>query len=220
MELPEQAFADYASSRTYGAGDKWYTFKPEPNPYGDSYNPSWKNHPNLRWEQNQPNSSNPPNRYQSNGPPSNRTFNNNPSNNYGSTNNLEGLMSKFMASQEARIARFENEFYQQQTEMTNKIDNLLKALNNQTLATPRKDTRDTNSGIQIKHPSSSKHVHFVNVVTIKPIDKEIEESDKDEVRVEAEIKDESMEVEVNKEEELEEVEPIEKYFDKLPTKEE
>ena len=30
MELPEQAFADYASSRTDGAGDKWYTFKPEP----------------------------------------------------------------------------------------------------------------------------------------------------------------------------------------------
>ena len=48
MELPEQAFADYASSRTDGAGDKWYTFKPDPNPYGDSYNPSWKNHPNFR----------------------------------------------------------------------------------------------------------------------------------------------------------------------------
>jgi hypothetical protein len=29
MELPEQAFADFASSRTDGAGDKWYTFKPE-----------------------------------------------------------------------------------------------------------------------------------------------------------------------------------------------
>ena len=38
MELPKQAFVDYASSRTDRAGDKWYTFKPEPNPYGDSYN--------------------------------------------------------------------------------------------------------------------------------------------------------------------------------------
>jgi hypothetical protein len=115
--LPEQAFADYASSRTDRAGDKWYTFKPEPNPYGDSYNPSWKSHPNLRWKQNQNmpqnDSSTPPNRYQPNGPPSNHTFNNNPSNNYGSTNNLEGLMSKFMASQEARIAKFESEFNQQ-----------------------------------------------------------------------------------------------------------
>ena len=35
-ELPEQAFADYASSRTDGVGDKWYTFKPEQNTYGDS----------------------------------------------------------------------------------------------------------------------------------------------------------------------------------------
>jgi hypothetical protein len=220
MELPGTAFADYACTRTDEAGDKWYTFKPEPNTYGDSYNPSWKNHPNLRWKQNQPISSNLPNRYQSNGPPSNHTFNNNPSNNYGSTNNLEGLMSKFMASQEARIVRFENEFNQQQTEMTNKIDNLLKALNNQTLATPRKDTRDTNSGIQTKDPSSSKHVHFVNVVTIKPIDREIEESDKDEAKVEANSEDENREVEVKQDEKLEEIEPIEKYFDKLPTEEE
>jgi hypothetical protein len=104
--------------------------------------------------------------------------------------------------------------------MTNKIDNLLKALNNQALATPRKDIRDTNNGIQIKDPSSSKHVHFVNVVTIKPIDKEIEDSDKDEVGVETETRDESRKVEVNKGEELDEVETIEKYFDKMPTKEE
>ena len=75
----------------------------------------------------QNNSSNPPIHYQPNGPPSTRTFNNNPSNNYGSTNNFEGLMSKFMTSQEARIAKFETQFNQQQTEMTNKIDNLLTA---------------------------------------------------------------------------------------------
>jgi hypothetical protein len=214
MELPEQAFADYASSRTDGAGDKWYTFKTEPNRYGDSYNPSWKNHPNLRWKQNQNmpqnNSSTPPNRYQSNGPPPNRTFNNNPFNNYGSTNNLEGLMSKFMASKEARIAKFESEFNQQQAEMTNKIDNLLKALNNQVLTTPKKDTRDTSSGPQIKDPSSSKHVHFVNVVAIKPIKNNREESDEDEIK----------EVGDNKEEKVEEVETVEEYFDRLPTNEE
>lgn len=104
--------------------------------------------------------------------------------------------------------------------MTNKIDNLLKALNNQALTTPRKDTRDTNNGNQIKDPSSSKHVHFVNVVTIKPKDKNIEENDKDEVGVETETRGEIREVEVKKEEELEEVETIEEHFDKLPTKEE
>ncbi|GKB13277.1 reverse transcriptase domain-containing protein [Tanacetum coccineum] len=48
MENPEQAFVEYASSRTNKAGGKWYTFKPELNNLGDTYNPSWKSHPNLR----------------------------------------------------------------------------------------------------------------------------------------------------------------------------
>ncbi|GKA59164.1 hypothetical protein Tco_0758477 [Tanacetum coccineum] len=47
MENPEQAFVDYASSHTDEAGGKWYTFKPEQNNLGDTYNPSWKSHPNL-----------------------------------------------------------------------------------------------------------------------------------------------------------------------------
>ncbi|GJV48278.1 MAK10-like protein [Tanacetum coccineum] len=51
MEDPEQAFVEYASSRTDEAGGKWYTFKPEQNNLGDTYNPSWKIHPNLRWRQ-------------------------------------------------------------------------------------------------------------------------------------------------------------------------
>ncbi|GJS97997.1 hypothetical protein Tco_0819167 [Tanacetum coccineum] len=51
MEDPEQAFVEYASSHTDEAGNKWYTFKPEQNNLGDTYNPSWKIHPNLRWRQ-------------------------------------------------------------------------------------------------------------------------------------------------------------------------
>ncbi|GJZ40737.1 MAK10-like protein [Tanacetum coccineum] len=51
MEDPEQAFVEYASSRTDEAGGKWYTFKPEQNNLGDTYNPSWRSHPNLRWRQ-------------------------------------------------------------------------------------------------------------------------------------------------------------------------
>ncbi|GKB51259.1 hypothetical protein Tco_0902012, partial [Tanacetum coccineum] len=51
MENPEQAFVDYASSRIDEARGKWYTFKPEQNNLGDTYNPSWKSHPNLRWRQ-------------------------------------------------------------------------------------------------------------------------------------------------------------------------
>lgn len=83
-ELPEQAFADYASLRTDGARDKWYTFKPKPNTYGDSYNLSWRNHPNFRWKQNQNtsqnNSSNPPNHFQPSGSSSNHNFKDNTSN--------------------------------------------------------------------------------------------------------------------------------------------
>ncbi|GJU54679.1 hypothetical protein Tco_1228393 [Tanacetum coccineum] len=48
MKNPEQAFVEYASSRTDEAGGKWYIFKPEQNNLGDTYNPSWKSDPNLR----------------------------------------------------------------------------------------------------------------------------------------------------------------------------
>ncbi|GKE81004.1 hypothetical protein Tco_1551004, partial [Tanacetum coccineum] len=47
MEDLEQAFVEYASLRTDEAGGKWYTFKPKQNNLGDTYNPSWKSHPNL-----------------------------------------------------------------------------------------------------------------------------------------------------------------------------
>nr|GEV41840.1 MAK10-like protein [Tanacetum cinerariifolium] len=48
MEYPKQAFVDYASSCTDEAGGKWYTFNPEQNNLDDTYNPSWKSHPNLK----------------------------------------------------------------------------------------------------------------------------------------------------------------------------
>nr|GEU97151.1 MAK10-like protein [Tanacetum cinerariifolium] len=53
IKNPEQAFVEYASSHTDEAGGKWYTFKLEQNSLGDTYNPSWKSHPNLRWRQPQ-----------------------------------------------------------------------------------------------------------------------------------------------------------------------
>ncbi|GJR23390.1 hypothetical protein Tco_0971917 [Tanacetum coccineum] len=48
MEYLEQAFVEYASLRTDEAGGKWYTFKPEQNNLGDTYNPSWRSHLKLR----------------------------------------------------------------------------------------------------------------------------------------------------------------------------
>nr|GEW36459.1 hypothetical protein [Tanacetum cinerariifolium] len=86
MEDLEQDFVNYASSRTNKAGGKWYTFKPEQNNIGDTYNPSWKSNPNLR------------------------------------------IGVQLMASQDARLSKFEADFKQQQSEMTNKIDTVLKAI--------------------------------------------------------------------------------------------
>nr|GEU39744.1 MAK10-like protein [Tanacetum cinerariifolium] len=47
METPEQAFVDYASSHTDKARGEWFSFKLEQNNLGDTYNPSWRSHPNL-----------------------------------------------------------------------------------------------------------------------------------------------------------------------------
>ncbi|GJY35914.1 hypothetical protein Tco_0421292 [Tanacetum coccineum] len=129
-EDPKQAFVEYASSRTDEAGGKWYIFKPEQNNLGDTYSPSWRGHPNLRWRQpqnSQNNFSNPPNKFQSNGPNPNRSFNNNPRS-FNNQSNLKGLVSNFIASQDARLSKFEADFKQQQSEMTNKIDIVLKAI--------------------------------------------------------------------------------------------
>ncbi|GJW57614.1 MAK10-like protein [Tanacetum coccineum] len=41
---------------------------------------------------------------------------------------VSGLVSNFMASQDARLSKFESDFKQQQSEMTNKIDTVLKAI--------------------------------------------------------------------------------------------
>ncbi|GKE73480.1 hypothetical protein Tco_1535521 [Tanacetum coccineum] len=44
------------------------------------------------------------------------------------TDEAGGLVSTFMASQDARLSKFEADFKQQQSEMTNKIDTVLKAI--------------------------------------------------------------------------------------------
>ncbi|GJU46267.1 hypothetical protein Tco_1203533 [Tanacetum coccineum] len=130
IENPEQAFVEYASSHINEVGGKWYTFKPEQNNLSDTYNPSRKIHLNLRWRQPQNsknNFSNPPNRFQPNGSILNRPFNNNPQS-FRNQSNLKGLVSNFMASQDARLSKFEADFKQQQSEMTNKINTVLKAI--------------------------------------------------------------------------------------------
>ncbi|GJW61957.1 MAK10-like protein [Tanacetum coccineum] len=52
----------------------------------------------------------------------------------------EGLVSKFMASQVVRLSKFEADFKQQQSEMTNKIDTVLKAITDRIVGTLPSDT--------------------------------------------------------------------------------
>ncbi|GKC26157.1 hypothetical protein Tco_1033451 [Tanacetum coccineum] len=151
MEKPEQAFVEYASSRTDEAKGKWYTFKPEQNNLGDTYNPSWKSYLNLRWRQPQNslnNFSNPPNRFQPNGSIPNRSFNNRPQN-FNNQSNIKELVSEFMASQDARLSKFEANFKQQQSEMTNKINIVLKAITDRIAGTLPSDT--------VKNPKLGTH---------------------------------------------------------------
>ncbi|GKA98288.1 hypothetical protein Tco_0826225 [Tanacetum coccineum] len=201
MENPEQAFVDYASSHTDEAGGKWFTSKPEQNNLGDTYNPSWKIHPNLRWRQpqnSQNNFSNPPNHFQPSGSFLSRPFNNKPQN-FNNQSNLEGLVSSFMASQDTRLSKFKAAFKQQQSEMTNKIETFLKAINDRTMGAlpsdtvknPKLNVNSTSSVLSacscpMKDPqSSSRPLNSINA--IKLFDEESEESKED---VNEEVKEE------------------------------
>ncbi|GJS00884.1 hypothetical protein Tco_0317392 [Tanacetum coccineum] len=143
MENPEQAFVYYASSRTDEAGGKWFTFKPEQNNLGDTYNPSWKSHPNLR------------------------------------------------------LSKFEANFKQQQSEMTNKIDTLLKAMNDRmtgelpsdTVKNPKLNVNPTSlvsftRSYMIKDPQSSSHpLNSINA--IKMCSKPTNDFQKSQIKVKA-----------------------------------
>ncbi|GJV42491.1 hypothetical protein Tco_1420931 [Tanacetum coccineum] len=65
--------------------------------------------------------------FQPNGSIPNRSFNNHPQS-FNNQSKLEGLVSKFMASQDTRLSKFEADLKKQQSEMTNKIDTVLKAI--------------------------------------------------------------------------------------------
>ncbi|GKE63547.1 MAK10-like protein [Tanacetum coccineum] len=61
----------------------------------------------------------------------------------------EGLISEFMASQDARLSKFKADFKRQQGEMTNKIDTVLKAITDQITGTLPSDT--------VKNPKLGTH---------------------------------------------------------------
>ncbi|GJW43851.1 hypothetical protein Tco_0072650 [Tanacetum coccineum] len=152
MENTEQAFVEYASSRTDEARGRCYTFKPDQNNLGDTYNPPWKSQPNL------------------------------------SQSNLEGLVSNFMASQDARMFKFEADFKQQQSEMTNKIDIVLKAITTRmagalpsdTVKNPTQNINSTSPALSARSyptvdPQCSSHP-FTTINAVKTCSKEASRS--------------------------------------------
>ena len=79
-------------------------------------------------------------------------------------------MSSFMASQEARLSRFEADFKQQQSEMTNKIDMLLKVLNDRDIGalpsnTVKNPKLDVNVISSVSSPSSCPQYYSVNAIS-------------------------------------------------------
>ncbi|GKA65790.1 hypothetical protein Tco_0765497, partial [Tanacetum coccineum] len=59
------------------------------------------------------------------------------------TDEARGLVSNFMASQDARLSKFEANFKQQQSEMTNKIDTVLKAITDRITGVLPGDTKQS-----------------------------------------------------------------------------
>nr|GEU29856.1 MAK10-like protein [Tanacetum cinerariifolium] len=123
MENPKQAFVDYASSRTDEAGGTRLLLYVRSAVVPTTLSTTWKipskllsiMHPHV------------PTKREPNDSFSNRSFDNNPQR-FNNQSNLEGLVSNFMASQDARLSKFEADFKQQQSKMTNKIDTVLKAI--------------------------------------------------------------------------------------------
>ncbi|GJV52017.1 hypothetical protein Tco_1447758 [Tanacetum coccineum] len=71
----------------------------------------------------------------------------------------EGLVSNFMASQDARLSKFEADFKQQQSKMTNNIDIVLKAIIDRLAGSLPRDTTSqlqTRMGIGTQQPDGHK----------------------------------------------------------------
>ncbi|GJR72670.1 hypothetical protein Tco_0085035 [Tanacetum coccineum] len=90
-------------------------------------------------------------------------------------------MSNFMASQDARLSKFEADFKQKQSEMTNKIDTFLKAINNRmtgalpsdTVKNPKLNTSSVSSAhsYPMEDPQgSSPHALMYNAILDKYVE--------------------------------------------------
>ncbi|GKE23179.1 hypothetical protein Tco_1434691, partial [Tanacetum coccineum] len=91
----------------------------------------------------------------------------------------QGLVFKFMASQDVRLSKFEADFKQQQSEMTNIIDTVLKAITDRiagtlpsdTIKNPKLGTHPVSStrSYPTMDPQCSTQIHgLINTITIHP----------------------------------------------------
>ncbi|GJT68518.1 hypothetical protein Tco_1019998 [Tanacetum coccineum] len=151
---------------------------------------------------------------------SNLPFNNNPQN-FNNQSILKGLVSNFMASKDARLSNFEAYFKQQQTEMTNKIDTFLNAINDRMTGALPSDT--------VKNPKLNVNSTSLVLSAREGESRDIKQDNPDNQTCEGtmevdefeEESKESKEVEEELEEDEEEEEEVDlEYFDTFPTMEE
>ncbi|GJU99654.1 MAK10-like protein [Tanacetum coccineum] len=120
---------------------------------------------------------------------------------------VSGLVSSFMASQDARLSKFEADFKQQQGEMTYKINTVLKAITDRILGTlpsdtvknPKLSTSPVSSACSYPtiDPQCSTHIHgSINAITIHPKQQGESHNDKPEENEEGE-KDNPENIHVN-----------------------
>ncbi|GJQ98302.1 MAK10-like protein [Tanacetum coccineum] len=105
------------------------------------------------------------------------------------------LVSNFMASQDARLSKFEANFKQQQGEMTNKINTFLKAINDRmtgallsnTVKNPKLNVNSTSSVLSARYylmenPQCSSHIHN-SINSIKNYSKQTNNFQKDQIKI-------------------------------------
>ncbi|GKD04309.1 MAK10-like protein [Tanacetum coccineum] len=75
--------------------------------------------------------------------------------------NFEGLVSNFMVSQDARLSKFETDLKQQQSEMTNKMDTVLKAITDRIAgALPNNTVKNSKLNVNTKTSVLSAHKYM------------------------------------------------------------
>ncbi|GJU38353.1 hypothetical protein Tco_1191310 [Tanacetum coccineum] len=85
------------------------------------------------------------------------------------TDEAGGLVSNFMESQDARLSKFEADFKQQQSKMTNKIDTILKAITDQMAGTLPSDTvKNPKLNVNSTSPVSSARSYPVETPNAQP----------------------------------------------------